>query len=153
MVNKTKYKRQYHAKKSKKNIDDLIILEKADFNSHLEEYMNSNTESDVLNRIEKGIYFTAEEMRSKLFQKTKEDEKYIGNKLDKISNLDLADKLDGISTNLNKYIKHSKKWLILRIGGGISIGVISLGLFVYGKIKLDTLIELLKVIGSSIGLV
>lgn len=118
-----KYKRQYYAKKFKKTKSGLINSKKAELNT-----LSS-------------------------FQEIKNDEDYIEKKLNEVTNMHLADKLDNLSLDLSKYIKYSKKWLLLRVIGGVSIAIISLGLFIYGKIKLETLIDLLKMIGSGLGLV
>ena len=148
MANKN-YKRQYYARKFKKEGDSSISLKKAEFNAYLDEYANKN---QLIDRLERGRYYTPAEMKHKLFEIRKEEENIIDEKLYNVTNTDLSDKLDTISSILGKYIKHSKKWLFIRNVGGLMIGFVSIGLFVYGKIRIDTLFDLLKLVGSSIGL-
>ena len=123
MVNKNKYKRQYHANKV-----------------------------TGIAKLKKGKYYTATEMRVKLFGEIKTDDEFIAKKLELVSNNDLGEKMDTISSELGKYIKHSKKWRVIQIVFGIGLGLTSLGLFVYGKIQIDTFFDLLKLMASSFGL-
>jgi len=134
MVNKNKCKRQYHANKVKKAATSLISSKKAEFNSYIDEYIDERNKNNIS------------------FLKTKEEEYDISNKLENVTNNDLGAKIDTISSELSKYIKHSKKFRLIQIVFGIGLGLTSLGLFIYGKIKIDTFMDLLKVGLSTFGL-
>ena len=125
-MKKKNYKKLYYAQKATGT--SIMQLKRSD--------LAPAEGSDLISRIERGRYYSADEMRSILFGENYKDEEFI-NRIEKVSNDDIYDKLNVIQKMVKKIVNHTKMSMAIFIG----LSIFYIVLFIYGKITLDTLLD------------
>ena len=132
-LSKNRIKRIYHSRKGKSVVNKVM-------EELIESFNNTSEEQSKLNN---NKYISDESMKKIVFAKLKDDHPEIGTKIEEEpTNKELKTQLDEMHRMLKRYIKHSTfkmKALVLFYSVWFFASV---GLFIYGKIQLETLIDI-----------